>query len=207
MFGSKNSSETKRSGREIARLSEHAIRETLDTGLFRSLGTNRFGFSHQTYAEYLAAQYLVDHRLPAPEILKLILNADSGKVVPQLRETASWLAALVPVVRSAIISGDPLTLFSSDTPPSSDADRGELIRQTLHRYDREEVSDLRIIEAAGRPQDGARPKYAGIANDLKQYIADQSRNEKVRRAAILMAQFVRLAELQKDVLIVAFERS
>ena len=40
-------------GQEIE-VSEAAIREVLDTGLFSSRGPNRIGWAHQTYAEYLA---------------------------------------------------------------------------------------------------------------------------------------------------------
>jgi hypothetical protein len=79
--------------RQVSNVKENAIREAMDTGLFRSLGPHRLGFSHQVYAEYLAAQYLVDHQLPVPAILRLILHPDgSGAVVPQLRETAAWLS-------------------------------------------------------------------------------------------------------------------
>jgi hypothetical protein len=56
-------------------------------------------------ADYLAAQYLVDHQLPVPAILQLILHPDgSGTVVPQLRETAAWLAALVSDLCNALLS-------------------------------------------------------------------------------------------------------
>ena len=103
--------------REVVRdVSESAICETLETGLFRLVGPDRFGFSNETYAEFLAARYLFDHEVPTDEILKLILDA-SRKVVPQLRETAAWLAAFRPDVGKAILSSDAATLFRSDTPP------------------------------------------------------------------------------------------
>jgi len=31
------------------------------------VGAHRFGFSHQTYAEFLAARYIVDHYCPGHE--------------------------------------------------------------------------------------------------------------------------------------------
>lgn len=192
-----------RYGRESVQLGEQAVRETLDTGLFRTLGPNRFAFSHQTYAEYLAAQYLVDRKLPASDILGLILADGSGKVVPQLRETASWLAALVPEVRKALISGDPLALLSSDTPPTSESDRRELVRETLSRYDSGEATDLRIIVAVGGLREGAFLQYEGIATDLRPYVLDASHNETVRHAAILIVRFARVTELQKALLNVA----
>ena len=91
------------------------LRETLDTGLFRSFEPHRIGFSHQTYSEFLAAQYLIDHDLGTGEILSLILSQDgSRKVVPQLRETAAWLAVMVPEVCKAILSTDPASILACD---------------------------------------------------------------------------------------------
>ena len=59
-----------------------AMNETLDAGLFRSVGRRRLGFSHRTYAEYLAAGSLADRKLPAAQILRFVLHEDgSDKVV------------------------------------------------------------------------------------------------------------------------------
>jgi len=178
-------------GRETIRdVGANALREAADTGLFRSVGPYRLGFSHQTYAEYLAAQYLVDHQLPASEILRLILHPDgSGKVVPQLRETAAWLAALVPEVCTALLSGDPTTLFASDTPPSSEDEKRELVQQMLRLYDSGDLLEINIVSEAGRQQEGARLKYGTIATDLKPYIVDKSRRAVARLVAIMMARF------------------
>jgi predicted NACHT family NTPase len=78
-------------------VSRAAIRETLDTGLFSSRGLDRIGWAHQTYAEFLAARFLVEHGLPPNRIMTLIVHPD-GKIVPQLRETAAWLANMKPEV-------------------------------------------------------------------------------------------------------------
>jgi predicted NACHT family NTPase len=40
-------------------VSEAAVKEALATGLFSSRGPNRIGWAHQTYAEFLAAYYLL----------------------------------------------------------------------------------------------------------------------------------------------------
>ncbi len=178
----------------------------METGLFRSAGPHRIAFSHQTYSEYLAAQYLVDHRLPVPEILRLILHADgSGKVVPQLRETAAWLAALVPEVSSALLSKDPAALFASDTPPASEEDRRKLVRQILNLFDNGALHDIQIVAAAGQHQEGARIKYAGIAKDLEPYLIDGSRSALARRAAVKIAELTQQRELQQHLLRLALD--
>lgn len=189
---------------EITVVRESVIREAVDTGLFRSVGHHRVGFSHQTYAEYLAAQYLIDHGLPVSKILSLILHPDgSDRVVPQLRETAAWLASLLRQIRSELLAKDAAVLFASDTVPSCDDERRELVCQILRLYDSGELLDIRLVSEAGKQQQGARLKYAGIASDLKPYIADRSRSANARLAAIQVAQFTGQVELQEDVLRVA----
>ncbi len=70
-----------------------SVREVLDTGLFSSPGLNRQGWRHQTYAEYLAAFYLQSNEVKLDNLRRLFLHPDgSNKIIPQLRETAAWLA-------------------------------------------------------------------------------------------------------------------
>jgi hypothetical protein len=183
-------------GRESSDVTRQAVLEAMDTGLFRSLGPHRIGFSHQTYAEFLAAEYLVNNGLGVPEMLRLVLHPDgSGKVVPQLHETASWLAALVPDVFSVLVSKDPATLFSSDTPPMSEEDRRSVVGQVLKLFDDGGLHDIRIVNAAA-----ARLKYDGIAKDLEPYIHDESRSEVARRAAVVIATITRQVELQEHLI-------
>jgi predicted NACHT family NTPase len=74
-------------------IGENEVRETLGTGLFNSRGSHRMGWAHQTYAEFLAAKFLADHDVPLNQRLALISDADM-KIVPQLHETAAWLAGM-----------------------------------------------------------------------------------------------------------------
>jgi hypothetical protein len=58
-------------GHEVANskqfeITDSAIKEVLDTGLFSSRGEQRMGWAHQTYAEFLAAWYLVNITLLYP---------------------------------------------------------------------------------------------------------------------------------------------
>jgi hypothetical protein len=192
--------------REITEVTPEVARETIATGLFQSLGPGRLGFSHQTYAEFLAAQYLVDHRVPVPKMLDLILDADgSGKVVPQLRETAAWLAAMVPEVRAAILSTDAEALFVSDTPPTSELDRRDLVRQILRLYDSSELYDEHIVWRVGSRQDGARLNYPELAEDLRPYLRDKSRGIIVRRVAILLAELTRQTMLRQELVETALD--
>lgn len=46
------------------KITEREITDTLNTGLFSSRGSHRLGWVHQTYAEYLAARFLMEHHVP-----------------------------------------------------------------------------------------------------------------------------------------------
>src|SRR5258708_40091521 len=54
---------------------------------------DRVRWAHQSYAEYLAARYLVRHGMPSKQVVPLIQSAGDpeGKLVPQLHGLAGWL--------------------------------------------------------------------------------------------------------------------
>ena len=49
-------------------ISRDDVLETLDTGLFSSRGIDQMGWAHQTYAEFLAARFVVEQGMPAEQI-------------------------------------------------------------------------------------------------------------------------------------------
>jgi hypothetical protein len=177
------------------------IDETLATGLFRSRGEHRLGFSHQTYAEYLAAQYLVTRRLPTPAILKLILHKDgSGTVVPQLRETAAWLAGMLPAVFRTLVKQNADVLLSIDCVDAAPQDQADLLRHVLQSPDDETRFYERMMRLSG-----FQLKYEGLASDLKSYIRDTQRSVTARRLAITIAELSKQVSLQADLVTIALD--
>jgi hypothetical protein len=69
-----------------------SVINSLNTALFSSRGENRLGFAHQTFAECLAARRVTN--IPLSQLRKLFCGNDGTKehVIPQLAETAAWLA-------------------------------------------------------------------------------------------------------------------
>ena len=55
-------------------INESALRETLSTSLFSSRGAHLMGWAHQTYAEYLAAWYLIHHEVSSKQIVSLLCH-------------------------------------------------------------------------------------------------------------------------------------
>jgi predicted NACHT family NTPase len=112
-------------------VSEDAVRETLATGLFSSRGPKCMGWAHQTYAEFLAARYLVQRGMTLSQMMSLITHHPDGKLVPQLYETAAWLACMVPDVFQEIMEIDPEVLLRSDVATADTKDRAALVKSLL----------------------------------------------------------------------------
>jgi hypothetical protein len=89
----------------ISRDGEELVRETLATGLFSGRGHQLMGFGHRTFAEFLAASYLHNSNLATSERLKFVQHPDdpNDRIVPQLRETAAWLASMDQAIFRAVM--------------------------------------------------------------------------------------------------------
>jgi predicted NACHT family NTPase len=156
-------------------INRSAIREVLDTGLFSSRGTNRMGWAHQTYAEFLAAWYLKQHNLSLSQILSLILHPD-GRVIPQLQEITAWLASMIPEVFQEVVKTDPDMLLQSDISTIDDENKARLVETLLKFHDEEKLKyDWRRYSNLN---------YPGLAALLESYIRDSSKNPWSRLVAI-----------------------
>lgn len=160
-------------GREFS-LDQKVIEETLDTGLFTARGPHRMGFAHQTYAEFLAADYLNNSNLTPDEIMSLITDGegDGRRVIPQLGELAARLATLKPDVFDRLIHSEPALLLRSDVATAGDARRERLVAALLEAARRRELkhdhmSDNRWLRHLKHPRLAAqlRPVLAAAAPD------------------------------------------
>lgn len=63
----------------------------LGTGLFFAHGPERLGWAHQTYADFLAAHYLMQNSVALGKAMLLLIHSgdEEGRMVPQLHETAA----------------------------------------------------------------------------------------------------------------------
>ena len=186
-----------RGGDEI---NEPIIRETLSTGLFSSRGPHRLGWAHQTYAEFLAAQCLVQHKMPPSQIMSLIISPYDGQIVPQLHETAAWLAGMEPDIFRAILKIDPKILLRSDVATTSDKDRANLVAGLLEQFEVEKLLDTDLDIRTYR-----KLNHPYLADQLRPYIQDSSKGWLVRRVAIDIAGECELRELQIDLATVALD--
>jgi predicted NACHT family NTPase len=189
-------------GDEIAnerqlQVTRDAIEEVLDTGLFSSRGSGRIGWAHQTYSEFLAAWYLKQHNLELGHVLNLIIHPDQ-RVVPQLQETAAWLASMMPEVFQEIIKTDPDILLQSDIATASDIDKASLVESLLQAYDQD-----KLPYAPFRFWQYEHLSYAGLPNQLQKYIINSSKNTSSRLTAINIAETCKVNAVQESLVDVA----
>lgn len=105
------------------------LRETFDTGLFSARGPDRLGWAHQTYAEFLASRYLEKQGVSTRQIADLIqhpLDPDK-KLVPQLHETAAWIASNHSEIFQQVLQSEPDVLLRSDVATADDTTKSRLV--------------------------------------------------------------------------------
>lgn len=168
-------------------INEQAVRETLElTGVFARLDGKRFQFASRTFAEFLAAWYIAKSTVPTQQKLKVLLHPDSQRLIPDLHETAAWLAALDTGFRSWLVNHEPEAALEADFAMLAQADLPVLVDGLLrfaveeqrHSYDKQSLAKL---------------KYPGLESKLSSVIADNSTPLSARALAI---RIVRACELQ-----------
>lgn len=183
-------------------ITEKELRETLSTALFSTRGLNRVGWGHQTYAEFLSAWYLKKHEASVAQIKGLIIHPGDSteKFIPQLGETAAWLAGMVPDIFQTIVQTEPDLLLRSEVATGDSLQRAALVKALLHLYDEEKSYDR------GR-EHYKNLHHPEIATQLRPYIIDKRKGVIVRRTAIDIAESCNIQSLNDDLLIVVLDAS
>ena len=186
------------------KVGEKEIRDTLSTGLFRSYGQERMGWAHRTYAEFLAAHYLIRHDMPFAQRISLILHPMDyeGKVIPNLYETAAWIANMDIEVFRYIIKIDAEVLMRSDVITAEEYDKAALVEALLKLFDEE-----KIIDDWDKRTNYEKLNHARLVEQLSPYINDNCKNIIVRRAAVDIAEACELNELEDDIANLALDDS
>jgi predicted NACHT family NTPase len=178
--------------------SEDNLREVLDTGLFSSRGAARMGWAHQSYAEFLAADYLVTKQASPENILKILCHP-SGGLIPQLWTVAAWVASRSEAVRSHLIAQEPFALLRGDLLSWSQSDLAALTDALLTAFHEQRAHDFGF----GIALDYRKLAHPGLADQLRPYIIDPAKHVVARRAALMIARACSLRALQAELLAVA----
>jgi hypothetical protein len=196
---------TERRDDETFPADEAGVREVLEyTGLFSSAGQDRLRWRHQTYAEFLAALYLDRRRFTLNQRLDLILHHGDGerKLVPQLQETAAWLAGMDQDVFQAIMESEPDVLLRSDVARTDGKDRERLVATLLRLHDEDERSaswfPVYMLKKLTHPS---------LADQLRPYIANRAKSFGARQLAIHIAHACEAKDLQRLLAEVSLDES
>lgn len=184
---------------------EAAVSETLGTGLFSARGGHRMGWAHQTYAEFLAADFMVRHDLPLPQRLGLLVHPGDPdcKLAPQLHETAAWAAGMDLAIFRAIADADPDVLLRSDVAAADAGDRARLVGTLLRLMDEGRLFNRDF----GRYRSYRKLAHPGLAEQLRPYILAADKGNLVRFEAITIAEACGVRELQDDLAQLALDES
>ncbi|GHO65585.1 hypothetical protein KSC_044770 [Ktedonobacter sp. SOSP1-52] len=181
------------------------IEEVLDTGLFTSRGLSRIGWVHKTYAEYLAAHYLVQHQVNLLQVTSLIIHPDDPerKIVPQLYETTAWLAAMQPDLFRELLKKDPNVLLSSAVIATDEQGRMDFVAALLQLGDEE----CTLALSRHSRQLYAKLTHPQLEQQLRPYLRDQTQTLPTRLLAIHIAEACEVRSLQQDLATVALDSS
>jgi hypothetical protein len=190
-------------GEDRTPITSDAVRETLSTALFASRGPQRLGWAHQTYAEFLAAWYLQHKGMSTKQTMRLLVHPGDPqvKLVPQLHETAAWLAGMNRDVFREVMRTDPEVLLRSDADAMSQEDMETLVNELLSQFDADETS-VRNWTSRDRYW---KLNHSRLTDQLRPFILDHSKSILARQEAILMAKACHLTSLAADLALVALD--
>lgn len=179
-------------------ITSHTIDYALATALFSSRGPDRFGFAHHTFAEHLAARHL--SRLPLAQVRALLFRRDEHgeHIVPQLRETAAWLASLNHEFCEFVARTDPEVLLRSDLGDLPVGVKISVVAAVL-----ESAKDGSLFDDQDGPPFYTGLKHPNLAEQLLPFLRDRSLNLIARRVAIAFAGACEITEAVDNLLAVA----
>jgi len=182
------------------------VEEALATGLFASRGEKRLGWAHQSYAEFLAARYL-HQKLGISQIKNLILHPHDGKIKPELIEVAAWLANMSDEVLDLILGAEEVvTLFKTSVVVSDAGKRAKITTSLLEALNRGALLDTGF-NWKSRNRGYQRLQHPYIAEQLRPYISDSSKQLLARYVAVDIAEVCQLQELEDVLLDVALDQT
>jgi hypothetical protein len=182
---------------------EAELREVLDTGLFAARGEN-LGWAHQTYGEFLAARYLARSGAASAQIDSLLVGkVGDGRVVPQLRDVAGWLAAMDAEFFDRLAVCDPLVLLRGEIALAGSEQRLRLAAALLEedtageveRFDNRSIRNLVALHTDG------------LSGLVDKRLTDRSLPRIVRELACEIAELCELTDLEEALLGIALERA
>ena len=180
-------------------VNKDAVIDTLKTGLFTSRGEDLFVFSHQTYADFLAARYL--EQTPLKQVMSLVTHPyDRNRIIPQLHEMSAWLATRRSDVMHWILSIEPEVVLRSDIKNIDNVIKEIIVTSLLARIMNEELFDSRTLR-----EDYHKLAHPTITGQLKPLLIDKAASLVSRRAAIDITEACKVITVQENLAEIALD--
>lgn len=172
------------------------------SGLFSRKGEFLFGFSHLSFTEFLAAKFVTNHQLEVEQIKSLITisSDDEGKIVPQVKGTASWLSIISPPLTEYTIEKDPQNLLNADVENLNEESIKKLVESLYNKFNNNDIDDYDW----GLHKQYKKLKHSNLSNQIGEFISSPG-NPIAKRFAIDLAIECELIELGKSILDVALD--
>jgi hypothetical protein len=170
------------------------VRDAARTGLFTSRGGQRVGWAHATFADFLAAEWVVANDLSAEQARSLFLDA-GGRCWPQTRLAATWVVAIAPDRFGFLVASDPAA-FQGEVELPGDALRAAVIDGLL--------AVASTIDAPPWARTYGTLTYPGVAGQLRPYLRNDDPDR--RRVALDLTEACAPVELRDDLVAIALDR-
>lgn len=196
---------TEEESSQVVEITPEAIRETLDTGLFSARGPSRLGWAHQTYAEFLAARYLIRHSFDSTQMISLITHPEysSRLVIPELVQPTVCLVNMKPSLFDELVRDSPHVLLRSEAGAWDERQKSALTAALLKL-----IAELKLTDSGSELwRSYSKLNHPDLSAQLEPYIRDRTANPVVRRVAMGIAEACRTVQLRETLLAVASDRS
>lgn len=164
----------------------NAVREATRTGLFTSRGGQRLGWAHATFADFLAADWVVANNLSETQARPLFLGPD-GRCWPQTRLAAAWTVALAPERFEFLTVADPAA-FQGEVELPGDTLRAAIIDGLF--------SVAGTLTTAPWERSYRALRHRNVADQLRPYLRDNDPDR--RRLALELADECAAIDLRDD---------
>lgn len=179
-------------GQKIS-VDREVVAETLQTGLFAERFEGAQAWRHQSYPEFLAADYLIHSGMPNQQILQLLTDTTNNaqRIVPQLEELSGWLAEMDDDLFAALSQANADILITSSIPKIPDHHRASLVDDYLDLTRRHIATEfdwqLKVRFS--------RLNHAKIGAQLSSFISNDKERPLVREAALDIAAACNVTEV------------
>lgn len=182
-------------------VTESAVREVIeDTALFTTIETEQLRWVHRSYAEFLAAKYLLAHKVPLQQLRQLLWHpAKQDRIVPQLLGVVGWLGRY-PGLIQVVCTTDPQALLRTDLAEGDDEQRRQAVDVVLLA-----VEEGRLDETAFDAVQYRRLAHPGLPDQLRPIILDKRRPVPVRCVALDLARVCCVKEVQQDLVTISLD--